>query len=231
MTDSPHHKPGSSRNTTHGTVGSYIVGFVLSLIFTFIPYYLVVNQTVTGTVLLATIIGFAMLQMIIQITFFLHLGRGPKPNWNLIFYVSTFAIVLLVVGGSIMIINNLHYNMSPSDKLKKIANDEAIYQVGGKETGACSEIHENHIVTISDGLVSPMYTYANKCDTLTFINEDEKAREITFGTHPGHGVYAGETELLVKKGRSETINLSDSGSYEFHDHLDPNTTGYFTVEP
>src|SRR5687768_12731131 len=92
----------STQNSEHGTMKSYVIGFVLSLIFTFIPYYLVVNKTVSGGVLLATILGFAVLQMIIQITFFLHLGRGPKPKWNLYFFISTVGIILVVVGGSIM---------------------------------------------------------------------------------------------------------------------------------
>ncbi len=102
----------------HKTVESYVIGFILSLIFTFIPYYLVVNQIVSGSSLLVTILGFAVVQMIIQIVFFLHLGRGPKPFYNVAFFISTVGIILIVVGGSIVIINNLHYNMLPSDRME-----------------------------------------------------------------------------------------------------------------
>ena len=217
-------------NSEHGTTQSYIVGFILSLVFTFIPYYLVVNRTVTGTALLSTIIAFAVVQMIIQVTFFLHLGRGPKPNWNFFFFVSTVGLILVVVGGSILIINNLHYNMSPAEKVKKIANDEGIYQVGGVATGACQKINTNRRVTIKNGEVTPLYTVANKCDTLTIINSDNE-REITFGAHPDHSVYAGEKELIIKKGNSKTITLSDVGTFQFHDHLQPGTAGQFTVNP
>lgn len=210
---------------------SYVIGFLLSLVFTFIPYYLVVNKTVVGTALLATILCFAVLQMIVQVTFFLHLGRGPKPNWNLFFFIATVGLILVVVGGSVMIINNLHYNMSPTDQTKKLASDEAIYQIGGELTGACQGTRANHQVMIKNGQVTPAHTYANKCDTLTFINEDDKAREITFGSHPEHGVYAGENELLVRKGRNKTITLSESGTFEFHDHFQAETAGHFTVAP
>lgn len=216
------------QHNEHGSMQSYVIGFLLSLLFTFIPYVMVVNQTVTGTKLLLTILGFALIQMIIQVTFFLHLGRGPKPNWNLFFFVSTVGIILMVVGGSIVIINNLHYNMSPTEKVKKIANDEGIYQVGGKETGACKELGESHLVVIKNGIVNPLLTNAKKCDTLTFVNNDDE-REIAFGAHPAHEVYAGETELVIRKGRSKTITLSESGSYQFHDHLQPGTAGNFVV--
>ena len=118
-------------NDAHKTINSYIVGFVLSLIFTAIPYYMVVNQTVTGTSLLLTILGFAVLQMLVQIFFFLHLGRGPKPLYNVVFFASTVGIILVVVGGSIVIINNLHYNKSPSDQTKSLVEGEGIYQIDG----------------------------------------------------------------------------------------------------
>ena len=227
----PSHNKDDEQAREHGTMKSYVIGFILSLIFTFIPYYVVVNQTVTGTALLATILGFAVLQMVIQVTFFLHLGRGPKPNWNLFFFVATVGIILVVVGGSIMIMNNLYRNMMPADQTKKLVNDEAIYQIGGEKTGACQGVKANHKVTIKNNQADPPYVIAGICDTLTFINEDNEAREITFGTHPEHGVYAGETELIVRKGRPKSVTLSEMGTYRFHDHLQPDIAGEFTVTP
>jgi cytochrome o ubiquinol oxidase subunit IV len=214
-----------------GTMKSYIIGFMLSLIFTFIPYYLVVNQILRGTTLLATILGFAVLQMVVQVTFFLHLGRGPKPKWNLFFFISTVGIILVIVGGSIMIMNNLHYNMLPSDQAKKLTNDEAIYQIGGEKTGACNGQNPSHKIMIKNGQVNPLHTQASKCDTLTFINEDSTVREITFGTHPKHGMYAGVSELTVKEGRGKSITLSEPGTYQFHDHLQADIAGDFIVTP
>lgn len=215
----------------HGTTQFYIIGFVLSLIFTFIPYYLVVNKTFSGSTLLATILGFAVLQMLIQIFFFLHLGRGPKPLYNVVFFASTVGIILVVVGGSVLIINNLNYNMLPTDQVKKIIDDEGIYQIGGEKTGACEGQHDNHKITIKYGQVSPLYTVASKCDTLTFINEDNELLDIAFGEHPNHDAYAGKTDLLVREGQNKTITLSESGTYEFHNHLHEETAGSFTVTP
>lgn len=228
MSDGSHntgHKPDSE----HGTLVSYVIGFILSLELTFMAYYFVVNETFSSSTLWLTILGLAMLQMIVQVLFFLHLGRGPKPRWNLYFYVATVFLVLVVVGGSVFIIDNLHYNMSPSDKIKKIANDEGIYQVGGKETGACQEIQDNHKITITGGQISPMQTEANKCDTLTFINETPNELVLHFGIYPQSAVYAGETEVAIRAGRSETLTLSEAGSYTFYDHADPNAYGQFTV--
>ncbi len=190
---------------------------------------MVVNHTVSGTALLATILGFGVLQMLVQLLFFLHLGRGPKPSWQQIFLGLTVAAILVVVGGSIVITKNLHYNMTPTDQAKKLVNDEAIYQLGGEKTGACYGQHNNHQVVIEDGVVSPRHTDAQQCDTLTFINKDNDERIIGFGAHPNHDAYAGESELIVLKGRNKTITLSETGDYKFHDHLNPSTAGDFTV--
>lgn len=219
------------KDSEHGTTLSYFIGFVLSLIFSFIPYYMVTEEIATGNTLYFTILCFAFIQMIIQITFFLHIGRGPKPNWNLFFFGATFVVILMVVGGSVFIIDNLHYNMSPEEKLAKIANDEGIYEVEGKKTGACKEILDNHQIIIEDETVYPIQTYAKQCDTLTFINKDDEVRKITFGAHPEHGYYAGEDEIVVKKGRNETITLSENGNHLFHDHEKPEINGFFSVEP
>jgi len=216
----------------HGTTASYIIGFILSLVFTAIPYYMVVNKTVSGNALLATILGFAVLQMLIQIFFFLHLGRGPKPLYNIAFFVSTIGIILVVVGGSMFIMKHLHYNMMPHEVTTKLAQDEGISQVGGEKTGACGDIGANHKVVIKNGKASPLHTDAHLCDTLSFINEDDKVREIAFGPHPEHQVYGGEIELTIRKGYPKTLTLNQAGSQLlFHDHLDPTMNGSFTVTP
>lgn len=217
------------QKSEHGTTQSYIIGFLLSLVFTVIPYYLVVHKTVTGSSLLATILGFAVLQMCIQIFFFLHLGRGPKPLYNVVFFVSTAGIILVVVVGSIFIMNNLYHNMSPAEATTKLAQAEGISQVGDAKTGACQEVYAHHQVTIKNGVVSPLHIEAHLCDTLTFINEDNALRDIAFGPHPEHYVYGGESEVNVHKGYPKTITLNQAGTYSFHDHLDPETSGDFTV--
>lgn len=227
MSEHGHQRPKGE----HGTTISYVVGFVLSLIFTAIPYYMVVNKSASGASLLTVILVFAVLQMLVQIFFFLHLGRGPKPFYNVAFFGATAGAILVVVGGSIWIMNHLNYNMTPTDASKYLAENEGISQLGGEKTGACKGQHTTHKVTIRDGKVSPVHIQARHCDMLTFINEDDVVREMTFGTHPQHASYAGQSELLVRKGRAKTLILNENGTYQFHDHLDPTVTGSFTVAP
>jgi cytochrome o ubiquinol oxidase operon protein cyoD len=221
------HHTNNTPKSEHGTTASYVIGFVLSLVFTIIPYYLVVKHVLSGNQILATILVFAVLQMIIQIVFFLHLGRQKKPNWQFMFFVSTVGIILVVIVGSLWIMHHLHYNMTPVtplDASRSIIDDEAIAQIGGQKTGACQAPGTNHQIVIKDGQVSPTHTSAHQCDTLTFINQDGSSRDIIFDS-----VYAGESELTVRKGRNETMTLSQTGTYQFRDHMHPAITGDFIV--
>lgn len=213
----------------HGTIKAYVIGFILSLIFTAIPYYLVVNKVTSGNILLAIILGFAVLQMLVQMLFFVHLGRGPKPLYNVVFLGLTVVTIMVVVGGSIFIMNNLHYNMPPPDVSKNLIEKEGIYQIDGQMTGACQKTGTNYKITISNGMTTPVRTEARLCDTLTFINEDGGTLELTFGTHERHDTYGGEATLTARPGRAKTITLNEVGTYQFHDDLDPALIGSFTV--
>lgn len=224
----------TAHKSEHGTTGSYVTGFVLSLLFTLIPYYLVVEKAVSGKALLATILGFAAMQMVVQVVFFLHLGREKKPRWQLIFLIMTIGGIMLVVGGSLWIMHHLHYNMTPvtpADALKKLVEDEGIYQIDGEKTGACKGVHATHKVTLKDGAISPSHIEARVCDKLTFINEDDAPRYIMFGSFDEPEAYAGEDMLTVRKGRATTIVLNEQGTHQFHDHKNNKTVGDFTVIP
>jgi cytochrome o ubiquinol oxidase operon protein cyoD len=227
MSTASHESAADKRE--HGTTRSYVIGFILSLIFTIIPYYLVVNKVLMGSTLMAVILGIAVLQMFIQIFFFLHLGRGPKPFYNVIFFFATAGLIVMVVGASILIMNSLYRNMSPEEVTTRLSQEEGIAQIGGKKTGACQVTRASHLVTVSAGTVSPVVTDAQLCDSLTFINEDDKPLQIAFGSHPQDESYGGVYEITVRKGRPETITLNEAGAFEFHDHLGSPTAGYFSV--
>ncbi len=222
------HQPKQSHESEHGTTASYIVGFILSLIFTFIPYYLVVNKVIQGNALIFTILAIAVLQMAIQLFFFLHLGRGPKPLYNIVFFFATAGIIVITVGASLFIMANLYHNMLPEEVTTRVAQEENIASLGGVETGACQGNKENHIVVIKNGLPDPVYTVANRCDTLTFVS-DAGSRTFVFGTHPDYTSYGGLYEVIARSGRPEIVTLNQTGTFMFHDHDDPSVMGHFTV--
>lgn len=225
-----------SHNTTshkgeHGTILSYVVGFILSLLYTILPYQLVMHKTISGTALIVTILGIALLQMAIQLLFFLHLGRGPKPFYNIVFFFATFGVIVITIGASLFIMNNLYQNMSPHEVTKRLAQEENIAQIGGKDTGACVQNKENHTMTIKDGIVTPSYIAASRCDTLSFVNEDGLEYRMHFGLEENEAQsYGGHFEIPVRADKPEVITLNETGLFRFYDAQDSNVSGQFFVE-
>ena len=216
----------------HGTMTSYVIGFILSLVFTLIPYYLVTHKSLSKDGLLATILGFAMLQMIIQLFFFLHLGREKKPHANAQFLIGTVGVIVLVVGGSIWIMHNLHYNMAGMEVMDKVASDEALYQVNGKQTGTCpAEAGTNHEIMIMDNAAVPSHIDAKLCDTITFVNHDGSTYDIGFGTQEKPDRYAGESDMVAYGHHNSPLRLTEPGTHDFFDRKDNKITGSFTVAP
>lgn len=107
------------------TYKTYITGFILSLALTLAAYFAVVWQ---APVTLWVIIALAMIQLIVQMVFFLHLGQGEDGHWNLTVFFSTVAIILILVAGSIWIMNHLNYNMTPGDMNIYMLKQENIMQ-------------------------------------------------------------------------------------------------------
>jgi cytochrome o ubiquinol oxidase subunit IV len=216
----------------HGTIQSYVIGYALSIVFTLIPYYLVVNRVVTGIVLFGTILVFALVQALIQVLFFLHLGRERKPKWQSGFLAATAGGIFVVTVGTFWIMYHLHENMTPTQAELKLAQDEGIAQVSGTQTGACVGASTMHMVVIKNGLASPQHTDAHRCDTIMFMNEDNVSRYIAFGPHENHEVYGGVTGLSLSNGQEDqTLILNEAGTHSFHDHLHDEMTGDFTVSP
>lgn len=105
----------SRHNTDQGTLKSYVTGFVLSILFTVAAYLAVVHHNYYSNhhAIVAIIIALALAQFMVQLLFFLHLGRETKPRWKLFVFVFMVTVVLILVFGSLWIMNNLSYRMTP----------------------------------------------------------------------------------------------------------------------
>ena len=95
----------------HGSYKSYIIGFILSIILTIVPYMIVVNHLLSREIMVFMVVSIGVIQLFIQLIFFLHLGTESKPRWNLMAFLFTLFVVGILVIGSLWIMYNLDYNM------------------------------------------------------------------------------------------------------------------------
>ncbi len=105
------------------TLKAYVTGFILSLVLTLGAYFAVVYNLLSGNALTLPILVFAVIQLLVQMIFFLHLHKGEDRKWNFMVLLSTVTIVLILVVGSIWIMNHLNYNMTPS-QMNNYMNDQ-----------------------------------------------------------------------------------------------------------
>lgn len=98
----------------HGTFKSYVIGLGASLLLTSISFVLVIAKLFSGKILVYLLMTLAVLQAIVQLLFFLHVGQEAKPRWETMAFCFTVLVVLIILIGSLWIMNNLDERMMPN---------------------------------------------------------------------------------------------------------------------
>ncbi|GAB6843574.1 cytochrome o ubiquinol oxidase operon protein cyoD [Methylorubrum rhodinum] len=98
----------------HGSFKDYVTGFVLSVILTAIPFWLVMadvigDKLITGVVILA----FAVVQIVVHMIYFLHMNTKSEGGWTFLALIFTVTIVAITLCGSIWVMHHLNTNMMP----------------------------------------------------------------------------------------------------------------------
>jgi cytochrome o ubiquinol oxidase subunit IV len=103
-------------DTLHITVGGYVSGFVLSVILTAIPFWLVMAKVFSdSTVTIFVILGLAIVQIYVHMVFFLHMTSKAEGGWSWMSLIFTLVLVVITLSGSMWVMYHLKTNMmSPS---------------------------------------------------------------------------------------------------------------------
>jgi len=98
----------------HGSLRGYLTGFVLAAILTIIPFWLVMGHVIANKQLLILIIlALAIVQIFVHIVYFLHLDTRSEAGWNMMAFIFTAVLVIIVLGASIWVMYNENMNMMP----------------------------------------------------------------------------------------------------------------------
>ncbi len=92
------------------TLNTYITGYALSVAMTLAAFGLYQWHVATVPVLAFAFILLALLQLAVQLYFFLHVGRGQNRHWNAVALVFTLFAVCILVGGTLWIMQNLQHH-------------------------------------------------------------------------------------------------------------------------
>ena len=100
-----------SHDASHGSVKSSAIGFSLAVILTVIPCGLVMNPTLPKATTLAIVLLFAVIQVVVHLYYFLHLDRSQAQRNNVVAFVFTAIVIVLLVGLSLWIMFSIHTYM------------------------------------------------------------------------------------------------------------------------
>lgn len=93
------------------TARPYLIGIVLALILTAIPFWLVYDGALPRETLLMVIATFAVVQIFVHLCFFLHIDFSTTPRENLIALAFAAVLICIMVGGSLWIMFDLYHRM------------------------------------------------------------------------------------------------------------------------
>ena len=98
-------------DTTDPLLKAYVKGFVFALLLTIAPFALAMFRLLPEIPTLAVIAVMAVIQMWVHLYYFLHLDLSESKRNNLLSLMFAAVIIVLMAGGTIWILYNLHYRM------------------------------------------------------------------------------------------------------------------------
>lgn len=110
--DDHHHGHGDD---LHISFKGYMTGFILSVILTAIPFWIVMGKVFDKSSTTAIVIlAFAAVQIVVHMVYFLHMNAKSEGGWNLMALVFTLILVVITLTGSLWVMYHLNANMMPT---------------------------------------------------------------------------------------------------------------------
>lgn len=108
--DHPHADEGPP-----STFSGYMTGFVLSVILTAIPFWLVMAGVITDrTTGIAVLGGFAVVQILVHMVCFLHMNGKIEGGWTLLSTIFTVVFLAIAIAGTLWVMYHMNANMMPA---------------------------------------------------------------------------------------------------------------------
>jgi cytochrome o ubiquinol oxidase operon protein cyoD len=107
-----HNVAHSEHETGHTKTKLYATGFIVSALLTLAAYFLVDKQLLSTCALYIAVGALAFIQAVTQVFCFVRSNTSKEDGrWNVLAFLFTIGVIIILVGGSLWIMYNLNYNM------------------------------------------------------------------------------------------------------------------------
>ena len=98
----------------HATFKGYMTGFILSVILTAIPFWLVMGNVFEKSSTTAfVVLAFAAVQIVVHMVYFLHMNARSEHGWTMLALIFTVVVVVITLSGSLWVMYHMNHNMMP----------------------------------------------------------------------------------------------------------------------
>jgi len=136
--------------------------------------------------------------------------RMKKPIFMII-------VAVIVLGGGFLLFRMVGTNSSSTSK-----NDA--------QSTASTTQQASATITFSNSGFTPSKTTVKSGDTVAIKNTSSSDVQMESDPHPAH---TDDTDLnvgLVNPGQTKTFTVTKTGTFGFHNHLNPSDTGRITIQ-
>ncbi|GBQ84388.1 cytochrome o ubiquinol oxidase subunit IV [Gluconacetobacter johannae DSM 13595] len=96
---------------SHGSVGSYLTGFVIAVLLTVAAFGLVMAHSFSPAGTAIAIAVLAAVQVVVHLVFFLHMNGSSEQRWNNMAFIFTVLAVAILIAGTVFIMHDTAINM------------------------------------------------------------------------------------------------------------------------
>ena len=109
------HDSHAHESGPHSTFSGYMTGFVISIILTAIPFWLVMSKAIADRQAAVLVLGgFAVLQILVHMVYFLHMDGKTEGGWTLLSTIFTVVFVAIAISGTLWVMFHMNANMMPT---------------------------------------------------------------------------------------------------------------------
>ena len=103
-----------AESENHGTLKGYVTGFILAVLLTAIPFWLVMGRVFDKSSTTALVVlGLAAVQIVVHMVYFLHMNSKAEGGWTMLALIFTVMLVVILLSGSVWVMFHLNSNMMP----------------------------------------------------------------------------------------------------------------------
>lgn len=139
-------------------------------------------------------------------------------------------IAVVVIGGGGYLALHKSSNKAASGTASSSSTGSSQQSQTSKTTGSSSSQNAADTITFDGNQFSPATLSVKAGTTVTIKNTSSDDLQMDSNPHPIHN---DDTDLnvgLVAAGQSQTFTVTKTGSFGYHDHLNPSIQGKITVE-